>query len=87
MVKDRKLGKPDFTKANNQGAIWLAQWKGGAGWDFKGVIDEVGVFNVALDDNDIKSIMNNGLDKAAGLTPVSTAGKMIMTWGSIKGMK
>lgn len=84
MVKDSKLGKPDFTKVHNQGAIWLAQWKGGTGWDFKGVIDEVGVFNAALSDNDLKSIMNNGLDKSLGITAVSTECKMTTTWGYIK---
>jgi hypothetical protein len=85
MVKDSKLAKPDFTKNNSGGSIWLAQWKGAAGWDFKGVIDEVGIFNVALSEDDIKGIMNNGLDKALGMSPVSNEGKLTSTWGYIKG--
>lgn len=83
-VNSKKLAKPDFTKANNSGAIWLAQWKGGAGWDFKGVIDEFAVFNVALSEDDLKAIMDKGLDGALGLSPVSSIDKMAMTWGWIK---
>jgi hypothetical protein len=84
MVNDIGLGAPDFTKANNEGAIWLAQWKGGAGWDFTGVIDEVGVFNAALSQDDINSIRENGLDSLAS---VSSAGKMAMTWGYVKSIR
>ncbi len=84
MVNDIELGAPDFSKTNNQGAIWLAQWKGGAGWDFIGVIDEVGVFNAALSHDDINSIRENGLDSLAS---VSSAGKMAVAWGYVKNMR
>ena len=84
MVAEKKLGKPDFSKNNSGGAIWLAQWKGGPGWDFKGAIDEVGVFNVALGADDLAKIMNDGLGKATGVTAVSRADKMAITWGTIR---
>ena len=80
MVKDIKVGKPDFTKNNDGGSIWLARWKGGAGWDFTGVIDEVGVFDVALTEDDINGIMKDGLSQAA----VSPSGKLTTTWSSVK---
>jgi len=53
-------------------------------WPAKGVIDDVGLFNVALSEDDIKSIMENGMEKAAGLTAVSPSGKLTTTWASIK---
>jgi len=81
MVNEKKLGEPDFTKANSGGAIWLAQWKGGPGWDYIGAIDDVGVFSAALSDDDLKGIYNNGLDKSS---PVSNMGKMAVTWGNVK---
>jgi hypothetical protein len=84
MVKDIKLKKPDFSKNHANGAIWLARWKGGAGWDYIGVIDEVGVFSTALNLDDLKSIMVNGLDKTLGLSPVSAEGKLTATWGDVK---
>jgi len=80
MVKDLKVAKPDFTKNNAQGAIWLATWKA-PGWDFKGVIDEVGVFNVALSKDDIQDIMNKGL---ASIAAVSPSGKLATTWADLK---
>lgn len=80
-VNEMKLTNPDFTKAHNNGAIWLARWKAAAGWDFKGVIDEVAIFNVPLSDDEINDLMNSGLDETLS---VSGAGKIIATWGSLK---
>ncbi len=85
MVQEKKLGKPDFSKNHESGAIWLAQWKAGANWSFTGVIDDVGVFSSALSDADIKTIMLNGLDKtivSASVFPNEK--KLASTWGQIK---
>lgn len=49
-----------------------------------GVIDEVAVFNVALTEDDINDIMNSGLEMALGITAVSSAGKLALTWAKIK---
>ncbi|MBM3236206.1 LamG domain-containing protein [Candidatus Poribacteria bacterium] len=51
---------------------------------FRGIIDEVAIFNVVLTENDIKSIMTNGLERAIGLTAVSPSGKLATTWGDLK---
>ncbi|MGQ9611134.1 MAG: LamG domain-containing protein [bacterium] len=83
MVKDLKVGKPDVATvapAPHQNAIWLASWKA-PGWDFRGVLDEACVFNVPLDSDDIKSIMNNGLQKA---TAVFSIDKKTITWAELK---
>jgi hypothetical protein len=50
-------------------------------YHFDGIIDEVGIFNVALTENDIKTIMTKGLK---GITAVSPSGKLTTTWASIK---
>lgn len=84
-VNEKKLGKPDFSKNHEAGAIWLAQWKAGAAWSFTGVIDDVGVFSAALSDDDIKTIMLNGLDKTIVSASVSPSrSKLTSTWGYIK---
>jgi len=49
---------------------------------FRGIIDEVGIFNVVLSEDDIENIMNNGLANA--VTAVSPSGKLATTWGGIK---
>lgn len=48
---------------------------------FDGIIDEFGIFNVALSEKDINTVMTRGLllDSA-----VSASDKMVHTWGSIK---
>ncbi|MBM3240193.1 LamG domain-containing protein [Candidatus Poribacteria bacterium] len=51
---------------------------------FTGVLDDVAIFHAALEDNDIKTIMNDGLGKTMGLTAVSPAGKFATSWGQIK---
>ncbi|MFQ6039233.1 MAG: LamG domain-containing protein [Candidatus Poribacteria bacterium] len=56
----------------------------GTNWYFDGIIDEVAIFNVALSENDIGSIMTKGLEKATGMTAVSPSGKLTNTWGDIK---
>jgi len=81
MVSDIKIGTPDFTNEHDGGSIWLAKWKAAAGWDFTGVIDEVGVFNVDLTEGDIKHIMEKGLSSELAVSPAS---KLTTTWSNIK---
>ena len=80
-VADLKVGKPTFTQNNDGGSIWLTRWKGGAGWDFKGVLDEVAIFNAPLSEDDLATIMEDGLEKALAVSPV---GRLTTTWGNIK---
>ncbi len=47
----------------------------------KGIIDDVGLFNVALSEGDMDTIMNNGLEEAAA---VDAIGKLTTTWSNIK---
>jgi len=53
----------------------------GAGVQVKGIVDEVGLFNKALKEEDIKSIMTNGLKAVAAVFP---DGKLAATWGCVK---
>ena len=54
----------------------------GFGREFwKGVIDEVALFNIALSEDDIGAIMNKGLSP---LLAVSARGKLATTWAELK---
>ena len=46
-----------------------------------GIIDEVILFNVALDEADMESIMNDGIQSVTAVEPVN---KLTTTWGRIK---
>ena len=80
-VNEKAVGKPDKNlNAAGQGALWLGSWKA-PGWNYTGVLDEGAIFNVALSEDDIKYIMNIGLEKASS---VSNVGKMTATWAGVK---
>jgi len=80
-VADLDVEKPDFTEQHDGGAIWLTRWKGAAGWDFTGVLDEVAIFNTALSEDNLGTIMTEGLEKALW---VSAINRLTTTWGDIK---
>jgi hypothetical protein len=48
---------------------------------YKGIIDEVAIFNTGLSEEDIQNVMNNGLEQ---FTPVYPLGNMTTTWGQLK---
>jgi hypothetical protein len=49
---------------------------------FIGIIDDVGIFNTVLSEDDIMNIMNNGLKGAT--VAVEPAGKLATTWARLK---
>ena len=49
-----------------------------------GQIDDVAVFNVALKEGDIKSIMDKGLKKVLDAAAVSPMGKLTTIWAVTK---
>ena len=51
---------------------------------FNGIIDDVGIFNVALSEAEIKDIYNKGVGMATGITAVEPSGKLAVTWAGIK---
>ena len=50
----------------------------------KGIIDEVAIFSVALEEEDINTIMTEGLEEAVGIKAVEPSGKLALTWGEVK---
>ena len=51
---------------------------------FTGIIDEIMVANVALDQDDIQAIMTEGLEGATGMNAVSAVGKLATTWARLR---
>ena len=52
------------------------------GEPFGGLIDEVAIYHVALSQDEVKDVMNNGADVSG--TSVESVGKLSTTWGRIK---
>ena len=51
---------------------------------FSGIIDDVGFFNVVLEEEDIQTIMNEGLQESINPSAVDLSGKLVTTWASIR---
>ena len=76
------LGRNPLTDKPLLIGIYLATGQHGQwGQFFAGIVDDVAVFNVALDDDDLETLMNDGLEKAADIEP---SGKLTTTWADIK---
>ncbi|MBC8235171.1 LamG domain-containing protein [bacterium] len=70
-------GKPDFSP----GPLNIGDCPGFS-YPVKGIMDDVGLFNVALTEKDINDLMKRGLRETA--TAVSISGKLANVWGNIK---
>lgn len=56
------------------------------GHQLEGILDEVAIFNVALEADDIVDIMNKGLEVVTGMgAVVESCGKLATVWGKLKG--
>ena len=58
----------------------IGSWDGG-GREWEGLFDEMLLFDVALEEDDIISLMDNGLEATLA---VEAAGKLGTIWGEIK---
>ena len=54
------------------------------GHQCEGLLDEVALFNVPLEQDDIKTIMEDGLESATGLLAVEPDSKLTTIWGKLK---
>ena len=61
--------------------VHIGGWTNSTTETLNGMLYDVAIFSVALSEEDIKELMDKGL---AGLLPVEPAGKLAITWGSIK---
>ncbi len=50
----------------------------------EGLIDEAAIFSVALEEEDINAIMNEGLEETLGILAVEPSEKLTLTWGTLK---
>ena len=51
---------------------------------FKGIVDEIAIFNAALDEGDIKLIAAKGLEQALTGAAVDITDKLTTSWGQLK---
>ena len=49
-----------------------------------GLIDDVGIFNVALSKADVKTVMDKGLGRSLGILPVTSKSRLTTVWARIR---
>lgn len=57
---------------------------GRIGSSFSGAIDDFGIFNTTLSEDDIKMIVDKGLERAALFQGVDSSAKLATIWGGLK---
>ena len=61
----------------------IGRWNTGS--YFVGIIDEVAIFKSVLTEDDLKTIMDHGLDETlGGVSAVNASAKLATTWGTLK---
>jgi len=82
---DSHYGGVSSISASNSTVTIGAPNSNGWGTSFKGVIDDVAIFDVALEEEDILTLMNKGLKESLYPSAVDVSGKLTTTWAAIKG--
>lgn len=81
-----EVGKQPYAKPSldaDPGRMRIGDGSNG-GHQCEGLIDEVALFNVPLEQDDIKEIMEDGLEGATGLLAVEPEDKLTTIWGKLK---
>jgi len=81
-----EVGKAGYVKPSldaNPARMRIGDGSNG-GHQCEGLLDEVALFNVPLSQEDIKSVMEDGLEKTTGFLAVEPTNKLTTTWGKLK---
>ena len=81
-----EVGKQAYAKPSldaDPGRMRIGDGSNG-GHQCEGLLDEVALFSVPLEQDDIKEIMEEGLERATGLLAVEPESKLATTWGKLK---
>jgi len=81
-VRTSQLGLASTPNTNATAPLMIASQPPGGGGPTYGLIDEVGVFNVGLEEEDVLNIMQKGLSMF--ITAVEPGSKLCTVWGALK---
>ena len=81
---DSHYGGASSISVSNSTVTIGAPNSNGWGSSFRGVIDDAAIFDVALEKEDILTLMNKGLKESLYPSAVEVSGKLTTTWANIK---
>ncbi len=80
-VKEDQYSVADAVPLSDADLVFASYTHAG-GNGYVGLLDEIAIFNVALEEEEIKRVMQDGI--SALTSPVESKGKLSTTWGGIK---
>lgn len=80
-VLDGSGSHPETAVGEGDAPLWIGELNDGRNFAWNGAIDEVGIWARALSEQEIESVMNDGLEKLLAVKP---QGKLTTTWSEIK---
>lgn len=83
-VDGKQEGEQPFAKPDTNTAPVAIGDRMDSSQPINGIIDDVGLFSVALSEKDINDIMKKGLGTATGVAAIDSVGKLASTWGMVK---
>ena len=83
-VKEKEYNVVTDVPQHEADLVFASWHHAGGNGGYIGLLDEIGIFNVALEEADIKEIMENGLGSL--IAPVEPNGKLTARWGAVKSM-
>jgi hypothetical protein len=72
---------PDQAVVKSGASLWVGELDPNRGFAWNGVLDEVGIWDRALSEAELKSVMEDGLAKLLSVEP---QGKLTTSWGEVK---
>ena len=76
------IAHPDKAVLNdNKSPLWIGELNAGRNFAWNGILDDVAMWNRALSEKDIQSVMNKGLQLLLAVDPIN---KLAVTWAEFK---
>jgi len=83
-VDGKKEGEQAFGKPDTNTAPVAIGGRMDSSQPLLGLVDSIGLFSAEISGDDLKTVMDKGIEKVLGLTGVEPASKLATRWGQIK---
>jgi len=81
-IEEASIAHPDKAVLDdNESPLWIGELNAGRNFAWNGILDDVAIWNRALSEKDIQSVMNKGLQLLLAVDPIN---KLAVTWAELK---
>ena len=81
-IEEVSIAHPDKAVLDdNKSPLWIGELNAGRNFAWNGILDDVAIWNRALSEKDIQSVMNKGLQLLLSVDPIN---KLTVTWAELR---